>query len=140
MRRGLALLSFFLLLALLLVAGNPARETLRRVRFLARYGSSDLAVRRLAGSSAAFDRRLFFFLESARRRLPPRVAGVAVYPPRASPDFRNLAGYQLAPLPVRISPPAVPPGWIAAVYGPGRPAGWRQIAPISDGALLAPGP
>jgi hypothetical protein len=43
----------------------------------------------------------------------------------------------LAPVPVLLSSRQVPPRWIAAVYGRQRPAGWREIAAIPGGALLA---
>ena len=31
-------------------------------------------------------------------------------------------------------------GWIAAVYGPQRPAGWRLVAEVPGGALMWPAP
>jgi hypothetical protein len=49
---------------------------------------------------------------------------------------RVLALYLFAPRPVLLSPAEVPPGWIIAVYGDWRPTGWREIAKVSDGALL----
>src|ERR1700716_2465475 len=84
-----------LALAVQLVARNPPSELARRVRFFARASSLDLARRRLAGSSTAFDRSYFVFLESARRMLPRDTAGVllslpaptdaALPPPPATP-------------------------------------------------------
>lgn len=127
-----------LLLAALLLARNPPAELLRRVRFLSRSAPRDLAVRRLGGSSTAFDRRFFFFLESARRKLPPEAAGVAIYTPRPDKAQLYLASYDFAPLPVLLSPPSVPPGWVAAIYGPERPAGWTLLLPVAEGALMLP--
>jgi hypothetical protein len=137
-RRRLALLGYAVLVLFLLVAPTRPRELARRVRLLAHDANRDPALRRLDGSSAAFDRRFFYFLESARRRLPAGAAGVAFYEPSPRMPSRVLALYQFAPLPVRIAPreEEVPPGWVLAVYGPWRPAGWREIAKVSDGALL----
>lgn len=98
----------------------------------------ELPVRRLGGSSAAFDRRFFIFLESTRRRIPAGTVGVAVYGPPASNQVLYLASYHLAPVPVLLSPQRVPPRWIAAVYRREFPPGWRLIAKVSDGALLEP--
>ena len=57
------------------------------------------------------------------------------------PDsYLFLAAYQMAPLPVRLAPPRPPPGWILAVYGPGRPPGARVLVEWSEGALLEPAP
>jgi len=129
--------SFAVLLALFLLQNAPG-ELRRRVAVLARAPSRELAVRRLEGSGAAFDRRYFFFLESARRRLPRGVPGVAIFTPQPTRDALYLASYQLAPVPVLLSPRQVPPRWIAAVYGPARPPGWRTLLPVSDGALMLP--
>jgi hypothetical protein len=110
----------------------------RRVRSVKAFASRDLSVRRLGGSSAAFDRRYFIFLESARRRLPRGSGGVAIAMSAPSDAALYLAAYQLAPIPVAMLPPRIPSGWLLAVYGPGRPAGWRVIAELPGGALLAP--
>ena len=128
------------LLAVLLLAHESPSELARRVEFLKRFSSRDLAVRRLGGSSAAFDRAFFRFVESARRTLPIGCPGVALYAP--GPDLQHLylASYVLAPLPVRLAPPAVPAGWIAAVYGSARPPGWTVVREIPGGALLKAAP
>jgi len=136
-RRALALAADAFLLLLLLVAPNRPRELARRVRLLSHDARRDPALRRLDGSSAAFDRRYFFFLESARRQVPSGASGIAVWVPSPSEAARNLAAYQFAPLPALLGPPEVPPGWVLAVYGPERPEGWREIARVSDGALFS---
>jgi hypothetical protein len=108
------------------------------VRSVAAFAPRELAVRRLGGSSAAFDRRYFHFLESARRQLPKGTAGVALILPRPSQDALYLAAYTMAPIPVAVSRSAVAPGWIAAVYGAERPRGWRLLAEVPGGALMVP--
>jgi len=135
-RRRVALAAFGFLLLVLIAAPNRPRELSRRLRLVAHDAGRDLALRRLDGSSAAFDRRYFFFLESARRRLPARAAGVAVQVPAPTEAFRDLALYVLAPLPALLAPRVVPDGWVLAVYGPARPEGWREIALVAGGALL----
>ncbi len=110
----------------------------RRVRSLRAFAPRELAVRRLGGSSAAFDRRYFVFLESVRRSLPRGAAGVAIVMPAPGDPALHLAAYALAPLPVAIAPARVPPGWLLAVYGPERPAGWSVVAELPGGALLVP--
>jgi hypothetical protein len=135
-RRTVALLAYAALLLFLILTPTRPRELARRWRLLSHDANRDLAARRLDGSSAAFDRRFFYFLESARRRLPPGVRGVAFYEPTPRMPSRVLALYQFAPLPVMMSPEEVPTGWIVAVYGDWRPPGWREIAVVSGGALL----
>jgi len=135
-RRRVALAAFGFLLLVLIAAPNRPRELSRRLRLVAHDAGRDLALRRLDGSSAAFDRRYFFFLESVRRRLPARAAGVAVLVPAPTESFRDLALYVFAPLPALLAPRVVPEGWVLAVYGPARPEGWREIARVPDGALL----
>jgi hypothetical protein len=130
---------FAALLLLVLLASNRPKELSRRLNHLAHYASRPLEVRRLGGSSTAFDRRFYFFLESARRKLPGNVAGVAVFAPD-SEQARNLVAYQFAPLPAAVRPRPIPAGWIAAVYGPVRPPGWKHVADVSDGALMWPAP
>ncbi len=125
------------LLALLLLARNPPAELVRRVRFLRRTAALEPARRRLAGSSAAFDRPLFAFLESVRRTLPPSAAGVGLYVPHPSEAALYLAAYELAPRPVRLAPDPLPAGWVAAVYGP-APQGWTVVRTLPGGALLLP--
>ncbi len=135
--RWLALGAFSLLAVVFLFRNSP--EELRlRLRSLSHYASQDLPVRRLGGSSAAFDRRFFIFLESVRRKVPAETAGLAIYGPAASDRVLYLSSYHLAPIPVLIDPPRVPPGWIVAVYGQKFPPGSRLIAPVSGGALLKP--
>ena len=137
MRRAAAAVSFVLLL--LLLSSNRPKELRRRIEHLAHYAPRPLAVRRLGGSSTAFDRRFYFFLESARRQLPAGVKGVAVFAPD-SEQARNLVAYQFAPLPATMAPRRIPAGWIAAVYGPRRPPTWKNVADVSDGALMWPAP
>ncbi|MFN2387623.1 MAG: hypothetical protein ABR576_15310 [Thermoanaerobaculia bacterium] len=138
LRRTAAAASAVPLLFVLLAANRPG-ELERRLAHLAHYAPRPLEVRRLGGSSTAFDRRFYFFLESARRKLPEDVAGVAVFGPE-SEQARNLVAYQFAPLPAVVRPRPIPAGWIAAVYGPVRPPGWRHVADVSDGALMWPAP
>ncbi|HTD53246.1 MAG TPA: hypothetical protein VK780_09490 [Thermoanaerobaculia bacterium] len=126
-------------LALLLLARNRPSELAARVRSVVAFAPRELAVRRLGGSSAAFDRQYFLFLESARRRLPKGTAGVALVLPGPSQNALHLAAYTMAPIPVAVSHGPVPSGWIAAVYGPERPPGWRLLAEVPGGALMAPG-
>jgi hypothetical protein len=124
-------------LAVALLLRNPPRELAGRIRYLRAYASRELAVRRLGGSSAAFDRPFFLFLESARRRLPKGVAGVAISAPGAGEAALYIAAYDLAPIPVALSPARVPAGWVVAAYGRERPAGWKVLAEVPGGALLA---
>jgi len=126
-----------LLLVLFLLQNRPG-ELGQRVSFLRRGASQELALRRLAGSGAAFDRRYFAFLESARRRIPPGTPGVAIFRDPPTTEALYLASYALAPIPVVLAPRQVPPRWIAAVYGGTAPAGWRVLATLPGGALLDP--
>lgn len=126
-----------LLLVLFLLQNRPA-ELDQRITFLRRAASQDLALRRLAGSGAAFDRRYFVFLESARRQIPPGTRGVAIFRDPPTTEALYLASYALAPIPVVLAPRQVPPRWIAAVYGETAPAGWRLLATLPGGALLDP--
>jgi hypothetical protein len=126
-----------LLLVLFLLQNRPA-ELGQRVNFLRRGASQELALRRLAGSGAAFDRHYFVFLESARRQIPPGTRGVAIFRDPPTTEALYLASYALAPIPVVLAPRQVPPRWIAAVYGETAPAGWRVLATLPGGALLAP--
>jgi len=139
-RRRVAFAAFGFLLLVLIAAPNRPRELWRRLRLVAHDAGRDLALRRLDGSSAAFDRRFFFFLEAARRRLPPGASGVAVEVPAPTEAFRDLALYQFAPLPVLLAPREVPEGWLLAVYGPARPGRWREIGLLPGGALLERAP
>jgi hypothetical protein len=135
--RRLAALTASAVLFLLLLLQNRPAELLRRSAVLRSTASRELALRRLAGSGAAFDRSYFDFLESARRLIPPGTPGVAISVEKPTSQALYLASYVLAPVPVLLSPRQVPPRWIAAVYGRQRPAGWREIAAIPGGALLA---
>jgi hypothetical protein len=138
--RRLAATAAALALAGQLAARNPPSELARRVRFLARASSLDLARRRLAGSSTAFDRSYFVFLESARRTLPRGTAGVLLSLPAPTDAALHLAAYTLAPVPVRLAPAPLPAGWIVAVYGPARPAasGVLRAQTIPGGTLFLP--
>ena len=136
--RRLAVLSAGAALLLLFLLADSPRELARRARFLARSASSELALRRLSGSGAAFDREFFVFLEALRRILPRDARGVALYVPHPSTQELYLASYQLAPVPVLIAPARVPPRWLAASYGQLPPSEWRVIAPLPGGTLAAP--
>lgn len=136
-RRLAALAASAVLFAVFLTRLAPAELT-RRANFLARSASYELAARRLEGSGAAFDRKYFLFVESARRRLPAGVRGVAIYTSRKTTEALYLASYQLAPVPVLLAPANVPPRWIAAYYGLPPPAGWRVLARLPGGSLVAP--
>ena len=115
-------------------------ELPRRVRSLVRFAPRELAVRRLGGSGAAFDRRFFAFVETARRRLPASAGGVAIYGAPDAEPYLYLASYALAPRPVRMAPDRLPEGWVAAIYGGGVPAGARVLARWEGGALAVPSP
>jgi len=136
-RRLAAVAAATLLLVLFLLQNRPA-ELSQRVVFLRSSASQELALRRLGGSGAAFDRRYFAFLESARRKIPPGTRGVAIFVDPPTKPALYLASYTLAPVPVVLAPRQVPPRWIAAVYGQTPPAGWRVLATLPGGALLAP--
>ncbi len=136
-RRHLAL-GAAVVLGILLVARISPRELAGRLRFLRASASREVAARRLGGSATAFDRRYFIFLESARRRLPGRPRGIALFVPNPSSPSLYLAAYDFAPVPVAMRPSVVPEGWIAAVYGAERPPGWAVAAEVPGGALLAP--
>ncbi len=136
-RRAVAGLASAFLLLVLLRRDDPAR-LLGRARTLARSAPLDGNLRRSNGTAAAFDRQFSVFLESARRSLPPSASGVAILGAPGSDQAAYLAAYHLAPVPVLVSPRRVPPGWVLAVYGPERPPGWRVIAPVWRGALMAP--
>jgi len=135
-RRLSALTASAVLFLLFLLQNRPA-EVLRRVRVLQATASRELALRRLAGSGAAFDRAYFVFLESARRLVPAGTPGVAISVEQPTTTALYLASYVFAPFPVLLSPRQVPPRWIAAVYGARHPVGWREIAAIPGGALYA---
>lgn len=135
--RRLAVLSAGAALAVVLVAaGNPG-ELVRRARYLEGSAPLELARRRAGGSGTAFDRDFFVFVEAVRRYLPAGVHGVAVFTPRSSQQELYLASYVLAPVPVLVEPDGVPPRWLAAVYRLPPPEGWRIVARLPAGALLA---
>ena len=129
-----------LLLELLLRVVQPLNEVPRRIRSL---GDKELAVRRLGGSGAAFDRRYFSFLENARRRLPAGTTAVFVSGVAKDEDHLYLAAYQFAPLPVGFAradadadadrPPA---GSVVAVYGRAPSASEHPLAILPEGFLL----
>ncbi len=127
-----------LVLFAVLASRTSPSEVSRRARFLERGASMDAAHRRLAGSATAFDRPFFVFLESARRARPASASGILLVMPDPSEPALHLAAYTWAPVPVRLSPAPLPPGWIAAVYGDGRPPGVRVLQALPGGALLAP--
>jgi hypothetical protein len=143
-RRTIAGAASGLLLALILL-GQSWAELPRRIRFLVAYAPKELAVRRLGGSGAAFDRRYFSFLENARRRLPPETPGVVLVRPPGDPSYLYLAVYSLAPRPVIESGSfglwRPPRGWVTAAYGP-SPTGdaVRVLARLPEGVLLGPAP
>jgi hypothetical protein len=136
-RAGAAGAAAGLLLALVLAA-QPWGELPRRARKIGAYASKELAVRRLGGSGTAFDRRYFSFLENARRHLPPSAEGVALYGAPAGDPYVYLAHYVFAPRPVAFAPPAPPPGWVAAIYGDGRPPDAEILRAWDEGALAVP--
>ncbi len=136
-RRAAAGAAGGLLLALVLLS-QPWAELPRRARSVARFAPRELAVRRLGGSGAAFDRRFFSFLENALRRLPAGADGVAIYGAPPGEPYLYLTSYVFAPRPVRIAPPSLPDGWIAAIYGADRPPNARILHEWGDGALAVP--
>ena len=137
LRRAALGLASALLLLLFLRENDPGRLG-RRAGVLFRSASLDLNTRRVNGTAAAFDRQFSVFLESTRRRLPAGTRGVAVVGVPRTNEVFYLAAYQLAPVLVLVAPQPIPPGWLLAVYGPERPAGWKVIAPVWKGALMAP--
>lgn len=139
LRRAAALAAAALLAILLLARASP-REIARRAVSLDHHARQEPAVRRLGGTAAAFDRPFFVFLESARRRLPPGAPGVAILGAPPTDQVLYLASYHLAPLPVLVAPAALPARWLAVVYGPERPPGWRVVAEVPGGAILEPAP
>lgn len=138
-RRAAAGAAAAALLVLVLFA-QPWAELPRRVRSVSRFAPRELAVRRLGGSGAAFDRPYFAFLENARRRLPASAAGVAIYGAPPAEPYLYLASYVLAPRPVRVAPASLPAGWVAATYGRGSPPSTRVIASWDGGSLAAAEP
>ncbi len=138
-RRRAAAAAASLLAAVVLLA-QPWDELPRRVRTIARFAPRELAIRRLGGSGTAFDRRYFSFLENARRRVPPSAPGVAIYGAPPGEPYLYLANYVFAPRPVRVSPPELPAGWVAAFYGADRPPDARILDEWDDGALMVPEP
>jgi hypothetical protein len=136
--RGLVVLAASAVLLAIFLLSEPPRLSARRAAFLGATASKPLADRRIAGSGAAFDRRFFAFLESARRALPAGVEGVALETSRGAQDELYLASYYLAPLPVVLAPRPIPPRWAAATYGVPPPPGWRVIARLPGGELSFP--
>ncbi len=136
LRRAVVGLASAALFVLLLLHDDP-RKLGRRAGVLLRSASLDSQTRRLNGTAAAFDPQFFVFLESARRRLPAGARGVALVGVPRTPQVFYLAVYHLTPTPVLVAPEEVPPGWLLAVYGSERPAGWRVVAPVWNGALMA---
>ncbi len=137
LRRAAVAAASTLLLLLLLHRDGPT-ELGRRAATLFRSASLDLNTRRLHGTAAAFDRQFYVFLESVRSSLPRGASGVVLLGVPRTDQVLYLATYHLAPVPVLIAPEHVPPGWLLAVYGPDRPPGWKVIAPVWKGVLMAP--
>ncbi len=137
LRRAVVASASTLLLLLLLRSDGPT-ELGRRARTLVHSASLDLNTRRLHGTATAFDRQLYVFLESVRSRLPLGARGVVLLGVPRTDQVFYLATYHLAPVPVLVALEQVPPGWVLAVYGPERPPGWKVIAPVWKGALMAP--
>jgi hypothetical protein len=130
------------LLLALVVASQSLAELPRRLRTLRAFAPRELAVRRLGGSGAAFDRRYFSFLENTRRRLPASTPGVALAGVPGDESHLYLASYALAPVFVSAGPfPGghPPRGWIVASYGE-APAAAAVFARLPEGALLGPVP
>ena len=124
----------------LLLAATPVTELPRRAAVLARSASRELAVRRLHGSGAAFDRRFFSFLENVRRSLPADAPGVAVAGAPDADPYVYLAAYWLAPVPVRFGRERPPAGWLLATYGR-EPRGVGPLrARLPEGFLEGPLP
>ncbi|HVE66797.1 MAG TPA: hypothetical protein VNC59_09460, partial [Thermoanaerobaculia bacterium] len=71
--RRLAVLAASAVLLAIFFLTEPPRLLARRSAFLAAIASRSLPDRRLGGSGAAFDRRFFVFLETARRVMPADV-------------------------------------------------------------------
>ena len=130
-----------LLLALVL-ASQPWAELPRRVRFLAAFAPKELAVRRLGGSGAAFDRKFFSFLENARRSVPASAKGIVIVGGPHDQAHLYLATYQLAPYPVQFefSNNDRPAGLVVAIYGPPPPPGFGVLARFPEGYLQGPLP
>ncbi len=137
--RRLAVLVAFSLLLISLLRRNSVEELRSRVTILRRFAAEDLRTRRMAGTSVAYDRRFFEFLERARPALPPGTKGLALYAP-GIPEWAGyyVAVYHLAPLPVADAPKKIAEGWVAAIYGAERPSGWRLLRELPNGALLLP--
>jgi hypothetical protein len=144
-RRAAAAAAAALLLVLMLRRDRPSELGLR-ARTLVRSAQLDLDTLHMHGTAAAFDRQFYPFLESARRKLPPGAPGVAIFGMAPSDGALYFATYHLAPTPVLLAPKRIPPGWILAVYetgtgtgtGTDRPPGWKVIAPVWKGVLMAP--
>jgi len=137
-RWRLAAAAAVLLLALMLAA-QPLSEIPRRLRSLATFAPRELAVRRLGGSGAAFDRRYFSFLENARRRLPREATTVFLVGVPGDEAHIYLATYQLAPRMVAFlehghgTPPT---GSILAVYGRRPGEAEHVLAVLPEGYLV----
>ena len=125
------------LLLLLLLSSQPLAEVPRRIRTPGAYGGKELAVRRLGGSGAAFDRRYFSFLENARRRLPPTATLVLLSGVPNDEAHLYLAAYQLAPRMVDFSGTKRPlPGSVVAVYGRQPDQSEHALAILPEGFLM----
>lgn len=122
-------------LGVLLVLRMPPSQVARRLDFIAHTNGLELARRRLLASS---DRNYFYFLESARRTLPPGTAGVALSAPGLRSYDYYVAVYQLAPLPVRPSVAGLPPGWVGVFWGAPPPPEWTVVRALRGGVIAKP--
>lgn len=132
----------FAVLLVSLAGPNPVSDVRRRVEALRRSSAWSASDRRLAGMSAAYDRRFFEFVRAARASLPPGARGVALYAPRI-PTWGGLflAVYTFAPVPVLLAPPRVPPGWVALEYASGKaPSALPLLRALPGGAMVGPAP
>jgi hypothetical protein len=137
-RRRLAAVAAVLLLGLVLAA-QPLSEVPRRLRSLAAFAPRELAVRKLGGSGAAFDRRYFSFLENVRRRLPPATRAVFLRNVPRDEAHIYLATYVLAPREVAFGGPDRPfAGSVVAVYGRRPGEAERVLALLPEGYLVSP--
>jgi len=138
LRRATAIVAYVTALVFL-TGGNPLPDFHGRLEILRRSWRQSLAMRRLEGTAAAYDRRFSALLEAARDALPDGAPGLALDAP-GIPDWGGLylAVYEFAPKPVLLAPVRVPRGWLVLTYGPGRPREGRVVRQFADGSLLLP--
>ena len=140
-RRAAAGAAAALLLALV-IASQTWAELPRRARFLAAFAPRGLAVRRLGGSGAAFDRKYFSFLENVRRSIPASAKGVVLVGVPEDEAHFYLANYQFAPRPMFLGTPGGPrpAGWVTATLGPQPAPDVAVLARFPEGYLEGAGP